>query len=326
MIYICTAISVNKNFSYFGRNLDFEHTFGEKIVITPKKYPFSFQNKEILDNHYAIIGMAVDGGGYPLYFDATNEKGLCMAGLNFPCYAKYNGYDPSKENIASFELIPWVLSKFSSVKQAKDKIKNINITDTPFSSELKPTPLHWMLSDKKENITIEQTKEGLRIFENPLGVLTNSPPFDMQMVNLNNYMSLTQDEPCNRFSQKIELSAYSRGMGAIGLPGDLSSMSRFVRASFVKLNAVFEDTEQKRVTQFFNILSQVSQVKGCARAENGFEMTNYSSCCNTDLGIYYYKTYYSGKILGVDMHREDLNSSQLISFELDKKDDIKVVN
>lgn len=105
------------------------------------------------------------------------------------------------------------------------------IDDYPLS------PLHWMISDKESSLTVECVKEGLKIYNNPIGILTNNPPFDFQMLHLSNYMNLTSKVAVSRFSDAFNLDAYSRGMGAIGLPGDLSSASRFVKAAFTKTNS-----------------------------------------------------------------------------------------
>lgn len=313
---MCTAICVtNKNF-YFGRNLDYEHTFGEKVTITPRFFPFSFLNRKETKKHYAIIGMALPYNGYPLYFDATNEMGLSIAGLNFPDNAKYTKPIADKDNVASYELIPWILSQCATINEAKILLKKINITDEAISPDLLPTPLHWMIADREKALTVEQTHSGLNVYENPVGVLANNPTFDIHMFNLSNYMNVSSKEPHNNFSDKIDLKAYSRGMGGLGMPGDLSSMSRFVRASFTKLNSVYGDSEEETVNQFFHILYSVYQQKGCVMVGDGYEITNYSSCCNADEGIYYYTTYNNHTVNAVDMHRENLDADKLIIFDI----------
>lgn len=314
---MCTAISQD---NYFGRNLDYEHGFGEQIIIAPKNY-------HLWDGgRFAIIGMGIVSKDFPLYFDATNEKGLSMAGLNFPKYCVYNKEMPDKNNIPSYELIPYILSRCETVEDAKKVILNLNITDKSFSPELRPSPLHWIVADKYSSITLEQTKDGLFVYHNPIGVLTNSPAFPMHMTNLANYMSVTAKEPENRFSDKVGLEPYSRGMGGLGLPGDLSSMSRFVRAAFVKLNSVYGETEEEKVNQFFHVLGSVYQQKGCARVGDKYEITNYSSCCNTDKGIYYYNTYSNSRVYGVDMHNEDLSGAELIIYDTIKNEKIHIQN
>ncbi|MBQ6998338.1 MAG: choloylglycine hydrolase [Clostridia bacterium] len=312
---MCTAISVTVKDHYFGRNLDFHHTFGEKVTITPRNYCFEFTNGKKITEHYAIIGMALPYNDYPLYFDAVNEKGLGMAGLYFPDNAVYNAKIDNRSNIASFELIPWILTQCATVADAQKLLENINITDEAFDGNLEPSPLHWIISDKEESITLEQTVAGVSIYENPAGVLTNNPPFNMQMFNLNNYMRISSYEPENNFSDKIDLKPYSRGMGGIGIPGDLSSMSRFVRACFTKLNSVYGETDDEVVHQFFHILYSVYQQKGCVKVGDSFEITNYSSCCNADKGIYYYTTYYNSQIRAVDMYKENLDGEKIIVYE-----------
>ena len=323
---MCTAISVTSENHYFGRNLDLEHSFGEKVVITPRNFEFCFTNEDKLMSHFAIIGMALPYDGYPLYFDAVNEHGLAMAGLNFPQNACYNKAIDGKSNIASFEIIPWVLCNCKNIKDAEALLEKANITDTAFNDKMPPSPLHWIISDKEKSLTVEQTFDGLHIYDNPVGVLTNNPTFDIHMFGLRNFQHLSPKDPINTAFGGIELPLYCKGMGAIGLPGDMSSMSRFVKASFTKMNAVFDDTEEKRVAQFFHLLESVFQTKGTVCTDDGYEMTLYSSCCNTDNGIYYYKTYYNSRINAVSMYNENLEGSTLYTFDINIKDSIQYQN
>ena len=323
---MCTAVTYKTKDHYFGRNLDYEFSYSETVTITPRNYPFRFRATDPIKNHYAIIGMAFVQQDYPLYYDATNEKGLSMAGLNFPANAEYLTLNHHKDNITPFEFIPWILGQCASVKEAREKLEKLNLLNENFNISLKLSPLHWMISDRDESIVVEPLKEGIKIYDNPVGVLTNNPTFDFHMLNLANYMGLTREEPISRFSEKLKLMPYSRGMGAIGLPGDLSSASRFVKAAFTKLNSVSGDSESESVSQFFHILNSVAQQKGCCRVEKGFEYTIYSSCCNTDKGIYYYTTYENSRITGVDMHKENLDGTNLISYPLLKEQSIKIQN
>ena len=314
---MCTAVTYQTKDFYFGRTLDYEHSYSEEVTITPRNFPLQFRNKSTLENHYAMIGMAHVIHDYPLYFDAVNEKGLAMAGLNFVGYADYKEPMSGKDNITHFEFIPWILAQSASVKEAKEQIEKINLTNIPFSAELPPAQLHWIIADHNEAITVESVQEGIHIYPNPAGVLTNNPPFNEQIFQLNNFMHLSPKEPCKHLSDKQSLHAYSRGMGAMGLPGDLSSQSRFVRAAFVKLNSVSEATESKSVSQFFHILESVHQPRGCCEVKDGkFETTIYTSCCNTDKGIYYYTTYDNHQITAVNMHREKLDDIFLVRYPL----------
>lgn len=314
---MCTAITYKTNDFYFGRNLDLERSYNETVAVTPRNYPFRFRNGSVFENHFAMLGMAAVIDGYPLYYEATNEKGLSIAGLNFPQNAVYYPKSDSKENVAPFELIPWILGQCACVDEAIDKINAMNLWNIPFSNELPLTPLHWILADKERAVTIEPMANGLKIYENPLGVLTNNPPFDFHMHNINNYINLTPNHPENRFSVAADLQPYSLGMGAIGLPGDLSSASRFVRAAFTKLNSVSGNYESESISSFFHILCSVAQQKGLNRLENGeYQYTLYSCCCNTDKGVYYYTTYENGQITAVDMHKEELNGKKVVNYPL----------
>ncbi len=320
---MCTAITYNTKNHYFGRNLDLEYSYHESVTITPRNYVFKFRNGEEVKIHYAIIGMAYVNSNYPLYYDGVNEKGLGMAGLNFPGNADYKEIDESKNNIAPFEFIPYVLSKCATIEEVKELLKDINIASINFSDELKASPLHWIISDKEKSITVESVKEGLKVYDNVVGVLTNNPTFDIHMFNLNNYMSLSIEPPVNNFSKKLNLDTYSRGMGALGLPGDLSSASRFVKATFTKMNSLSGDSEKESISQFFHILDSVCQQRGCVHmGDNLYEITIYSSCANMDEGIYYYKTYDNSQITEVDMYKENIDGDKLVSYELIKDGEI----
>ena len=324
---MCTAITFQTRDYYFGRTLDYDFSYCEEVTVTPRNFPLEFRHWGSLQSHYAIIGMAHVVEDYPLYFDAVNEKGLAMAGLNFVGYAHYKEPTEGKDNIASFEFIPWILAQCAGVEEAKQLLDRINLTATSFSPELPPAQLHWIIADNREAITVESVQEGLRCYPNTPGVLTNNPPFDEQLFQLNNYMHLSAMTPQNRFSPKLDLKPYSRGMGAMGLPGDLSSQSRFVRAAFTKLNSVSSASEGESVSQFFHILGSVEQVNGCCQvAEGEYERTLYTSCCNTDKGIYYYTTYGNRQITGVNMRKEKLDDAFLVRYPLITGEQIRMQN
>ena len=252
---MCTAVTYKTKDFYFGRTLDYEFSYGDEVVITPRNYCFHFLEQSNINNHYAIIGMAYVNENLPL------------------------------------------------------------------------AKLHWIISDSEESITVESVAEGVKIYENPIGVLTNNPSFDKQIFGLNNYMSLSNKAPENKFANGIELEIYSRGMGAIGLPGDLSSQSRFIRAAFVKMNSVSKNNEKESVSQFFHILNSVDQQRGCCDLGDGkYEITLYTSCCNTNKGIYYYTTYDNHQITAVDMYKENLDGKELICYPLIIEEQIKSQN
>ncbi|MBM9460153.1 choloylglycine hydrolase [Nocardioides sp. zg-536] len=325
---MCTATNYTTKDHYFGRNLDLEFSYHEEVTVTPRNFRFEFRKAEPLASHHAIIGMATIVDGYPLYYDATNEKGLSMAGLNFPENADYKPEAPDRTNIAPFEFIPWILGQFETVAEVRDALAGLNLVKINFSDAYPLSPLHWIISDREASITVESVAEGLKVYENPTQVLTNNPTFDIQLFNLNNFMHLSTRTPENTFSKELDLDVYSRGMGGIGLPGDLSSASRFVKAVFTRMNSLSGDSESESISQFFQILGSVAQQRGCVQVgdKDDFEITIYSSCCNTDKGIYYYTTYENSQVTGVDMHKEDLDGSTLAHYPMIKGQSIRMEN
>ena len=324
---MCTAATYKTKDFYFGRTLDYEFSYGDEVTITPRNYPFHFRKEGVMESHYAMIGMAHVVEDFPLYYDAVNEKGLGIAGLNFVGNAFYREEAEGKDNVAQFEFIPWILCQCSTVKEARKLVEKINILNEQFNDKLPVAQLHWIISDSEESITVESVKEGIKIYENPVGVLTNNPPFDKQMFALNNYRNLSTKTPENTFAKSLDLNQYSRGMGAIGLPGDLSSQSRFVRVAFTKMNSISGDGEKESVSQFFHILNSVDQQRGCCEVDDGkYEITLYTSCCNTNKGIYYYTTYDNHQITAIDMHRENLDGDKIIKYPLITDEQIRVQN
>lgn len=329
---MCTAATYTSKDHYFGRNLDLEFSYHESVTITPRRKVLPMRHAGDLKEHYALIGMAFVVGDYPLYYDATNEKGLSMAGLNFPGNAHYTKPEDGKDNIASFEFIPWILGQCATVEEARQYLSRINLTDTAFSEQLPPSPLHWMIADQKEVIVFEQTAKGAVVYDNPVGVMTNNPTFDYQLTHLQDYMNASASLPENRLIPGVEMNPYSRGMGGMGIPGDLSSASRFVKVAFTRMNSISGESESESISQFFKILGSVEQQKGCCRLgtdKDGRELceyTIYSSCCNMDKGIYYYTTYETSQISGVDMHHENLDGDALVSYELAKGQQIAMQN
>lgn len=324
---MCTAATYQTKDFYMGRTLDYEFSYGEKIAIMPRNYPLQYRHGLKNIEHYAMIGMAHVVEDYPLYYDAVNEKGLGMAGLNFVGNAFYHDVEEGAVNVAQYEFIPWILSQCASLNEAKKLIQTMNLVNTPYNEQLPVASLHWIIADQSGSITVESVKEGLNIYENPVGVLANNPSFDKQLFNLNNYMSLSPKQPQNLFSKELDLQTYSRGMGALGLPGDLSSMSRFVRVAFTKMNGQSRDNERDSVNQFFHILGSVEQQRGCCEVDEGkYEITIYTSCCNATKGIYYYTTYENNQITAVDMHKENLKGESLVRYPLIQEQQIKMQN
>ena len=222
-----------------------------------------------------------------------------------------------------FEFIPWLLGRCAGLAEARAALAELNLVGTPFSAHFPAAQLHWLVADRTGALVVESMADGLHVYDCPEGVLTNNPPFPIQHFGLNRYMGLSPRQPENRFSDQLELSAFSRGMGALGLPGDLSSASRFVRAAFTRLHSVSGEGEADSVGQFFHILGAVEQQNGCCEVRPGeYERTIYTSCWNADRGIYYYTTYTNRRISAVELRREDLDAAALIRYPMRTREDI----
>ena len=324
---MCTAATYKTKDFYFGRTFDYEFSYGEEVVVTPRNFAFDFRRMGRMETHFAMIGTAFTAGGYPLYYEAVNEKGLGMAGLNFEGNADYKEEMPGRDNVSPFEFIPWILSQCETVPDARKLLNKINLVNIPFSDQLPLSPLHWMISDKDGSITVESVAEGLKVYDNPVGVMTNNPPFDKQLFSLNNYRHLQTKTPKNTFGAGLKLDAYSRGMGGMGLPGDLSSQSRFAKVAFTKMNSLSPDDEMSSVSQFFHILESVAQQRGLYDlGDDKYEITIYTSCYNTDKGIQYYNCYDNHQISKVDMHKEDLDGNELARYPLITTEQIREQN
>ena len=320
---MCTSISYRKHDLYFGRTLDVDFSFHEQVVITPRNRMFHLKNGTDYATKYALIGMGTVMDDVPMYYEAANEKGLAMAGLNFPKSAVYRKPKKDMDNIAVFELIPWILGQAETLSQARTLLEKLNLTDDSFRADMPTSPLHFMLSDSTGSLVAEPMADGMKLYENPFDVMTNEPPFDYHRWNMQKYLNLSPRNEENRFSSRYELNNYAVGMGALGLPGDTSSSSRFVRAAFNLTNSRNEDEEMENVGQFFHILDSVSMVQGATVSNSGKDdITLYTCCINATKGIYYYKTRTNNRITAVRLNHEDLDGKELVCFTLNRAQDI----
>ena len=313
---MCTSIA-HCSGGYFGRTLDLPTPFGQQVIVTPRRFCFPFHLRPSLESHFAMIGMAAGVREYPLYAEAMNEKGLYMAGLNFPDNAFYPGEPFAPDAVAPYELIPLVLGSCETLAQARQLLETLPLAAIPFAPGYPLAPLHWQVADSTGAFVMEHTRDGIHIYDDPAGVLTNNPPFPFQMTNLAGYQNLTSQPVENRLIPGLPLEVYGQGMGAMGLPGDVSPMSRFVRAAVWKHPALWGEEELENVTQFFHILDGVSMVKGSVITPEGEpDLTLYACCCSARTQSYYYKTYTNNQICAVCMASCHLDGSELSIYPL----------
>ncbi len=233
-----------------------------------------------------MFGIGIMPDEFPLFFDAVNEHGLFAAALNFQGFAHYNDAKAGKINLAPDELIPYVLTHSKNCEEAISLLEDINIIPLPYNQNFSLSYLHFSFSDKEKTIICEPLENTLSVKINKTEVLTNNPDFEKMTFILNNFSSLSPENPIINNPNNLCLYNYSKGLGALGLPGDYSSVSRFIRAVFVKENYPKEDG----VMPIFNILSSVSVPKGSVKADDGsLFYTRYTSVYDLNSKSLYYK-------------------------------------
>ena len=317
---MCTALSFC---NIFGRNLDLDQSYGEEVCVAGRRFPFSFRQVKSATPHYAMVGMATVQKGMPLYYDGVNEHGVAMAGLHFPGNALFHPLHQEKDNIAPFELIPWVLSRCQNLKEVKALLLGCNIADIGFSEALPPTPLHWMISTPEGDLVVESTSKGVEIFENTVGVLTNNPPFGQQLIGLNRHKYLHNQSPSPKIDLPSPQNFHSLGLGALGLPGDFSSMSRFARGHFLREFGDQNLLGKERIEQFFHLLKGVSVPKGCLKTPEGKDhYTRYSAAMDLLESVYYYTTYFHSHITAISLKTLPLDAEDLTVFPLKTENSI----
>jgi choloylglycine hydrolase len=308
---------MNNGDTYFGRNLDLDYDLGQSLVVTPRNYPFKFKKLKTLNNHYAMVGIASVIDGYPLYFDATNEYGLSIAGLRFREEVKSSKTKPNKINLAQFEFIPYILGTCRNVKEALEVINKVVLLNLDFSKKIKSSKLHYMIADKKECYVIESLSNGLNVYKNPYGVLTNSPPFPYHLENVRLFLNLTNELVESKNYDSLKLTSFTSGQGTYGLPGDVTSPSRFVKAVFLKTHSKSRRDEGSNVNQFLRILDNVSFVRGEAISEANLLITTiYSTCVNLNKLIFYYKTYNNPLYYSLELKKLNLDTKDLYQYSL----------
>jgi len=323
---MCTAISDVGIYHFFGRTLDVEEQTLPKVVIAPRRFAFRFVYEGEVTEHPSVMGAAHISEGVPLFYDGVNEAGLCAAALSFQDNAVY--FEPKEKgrNLASFEVVSYILATAKNVCEAKSALEGVTVTNDSFGESLPNTPLHWLIADRREAICVEQTERGLKIYDNPFGVLTNNPSFPYHREHLRELLHVSTVSPENRIFPSVCMKPYSFGTGAIGLPGDFSSASRFVRATFAKAHTTDMAESYGDVSRFFHIMDTVSVPHGLVIGNNGKpRFTLYTSCINAEAGEYYFTTYSSRRIRFLDMKKAPLDKAELIAYDMTGGEDIKEI-
>lgn len=298
---MCTAITLQsiQGDNFFGRTMDFSYDIEPGLYVIPSNY--QWYNPITMKNHidsYGFICIGQETDGMLGVFDGVNEKGFAAATLYFPGYAYYDFPLNGKEPIASLDFLHFILGRCSRVEDLKDLLKNIRIVGVEDPVTKAVAPLHWIATDKTgKSVVIEQTKTGLRLINNPIGVMTNSPDFLWHMTNLRNYIgvSVTGEEEA-RWGHTV-LTPFGQGAGTMQLPGGFTSPERFVRAAFIKTHVTVPKNRLESIMTCFQIMNSVSIPKGIILTSKGtYDYTKYTAFVNTNTSEYYFKTHENDQI------------------------------
>ncbi len=303
---MCTGIRFtdsNGNM-FWGRNLDWDEGFGQFPIIMPKGYKIAQAFGNEYANKHAAVGMGIEYNGYPLYFNCGNDAGLAVGGLNFPGYAQFEEKPlEGKTNVAAYEVPVWVAANFATVDEVEVALANVAIVGQRVAPSMPVAMLHWHIADAKRSIVVEYQADGIHVYKDEVDVLTNQPPFPWHMENLRNYMNCTSQWGGSVTWDTKTLVPFGAGATMRGIPGDVYSTSRFVKAAFINAHHPTKDGETDNVMRMFHTLGSVSFVEGCAQTEGGgFEITQFSDCFSAKSGIYYYNTYDNPELQVVSLH------------------------
>lgn len=271
---------------------------------------------------YGFVGLAVEQKEFMV--EGLNEKGLSAGLFYFPNYGKYQPYDAAQKDkcLADFQVVSYVLSQCESVDEVKEvlpKVRVINID--PRSSTV-----HWRFTEASgRQIVLEIVNEVMHFYENPLGVLTNSPGIEWHWANLNNYINLQPGSVPEHAFGPLEMKNFGHGSGMLGLPGDFTPPSRFIRAAFFQLTAPQQADAEGSIFQAFHILNNFDIPTGTevawGKASTDLpSATQFTVASDTHNRMLYYRTMYNSNIRCIDLKRVDFDK---VKYHARALDDIK---
>lgn len=335
----CTGISIltEKKELVQGRTIEYgENNLKSKIVISPRgqEYQSYLPNGKVeglkWKAKYGYVGASVLQDIF--IGEGINEKGLNAGLFYFPHYGSLKRFDEKKKNnsLVDMQLVSWILSNFSSVDEVKEEIKKINIVNIGFEKDGTPLPTaHWRVADSNgKNIVIEIINNGeIKIYDNKVGVFTNSPDYDWQQKNLNNYIGLKAGNSSNYEVNGHKIFSFGAGTGAMGMPGDITPPSRFIRAFYYLTSSPVMKTTTSAVEECFHILNNFDIPIGVEYSsehkkyipENLPSATQWTAVSNLSEREFFYKTMYNGAIRKIDLKKIDFQNIKFTSFPMDKE-------
>jgi choloylglycine hydrolase len=264
-----------------------------------------------ISNCYSFIGIGQALDGITGFFDGVNEEGFAAAALYFAGYAQYNKQFThlSNQQIASFDFLHYILGRCASIQDLRMVLSNISIVGMPDPVTQTIAPLHWIAVDRTGKcVVVEQTRSGLKLFDNPIGVMANSPDLPWHMTNLRNYMEVSPNQNEEVSWGNIRLGPFGQAGGTTSLPGGYTSPERFVRTSYLKTHVPTPKNANEAIISCFHIMESVSIPRGAViSARNTYDYTKYTAFIDTNKCEYYFKTYDNMQIVKAelfDKHRK----------------------
>lgn len=319
-----------------GRTLEFGTPVDTSIAVIPRGQAFTGQtpNGDGLKYtaKYGAVGIVAFGN--PRLLDGVNEAGLAAGSFYFPTFAGYTAVTPENQGkgLSPADFPNWILTQFGSVDEVRKAVESGVVVIAPTVLEgwgpVAP-PFHYVVYDKSgASLVIEPVDGKLKIHDNPLGVMTNSPSFDWHMTNLRNYIALNpRDVPPVKIDGET-FKALGQGTGMLGLPGDFTPPSRFIRAAVFSATAMPAENAAKGVDQVFHILNNFDIPVGVSRETvQGVVYSDYTQMTvarDPQSLRYYYKTYDDQTIRMVDLKTFDLNAKTI--RQVSTKSEQPVVN
>ena len=284
---------------------------------------------------YAAIGAAALG--LPILVDGLNEKGLAGGMLYAPGITEYQEVEPteSDNSIASYEMLVYALTNFATVDEVREGFKQIKVNRSPQKLFKGVVDLHLTLHDSSgESIVIEYIGGELQISDNPTSVLTNAPQFNWHLNNLGNYTKLSAKEPGSIKLGATDIGPWSTGYGMMGMPGDFSSPSRFVRAFFMKENAPADRTTEQQVGTAFHFLNNFDIPPGSISLASGgfggggggYEITYWVSVSDLKNKIFYLRTHGNPSVQMIDMSKMDMDAKEITYIDFQTEWNLKPLN
>lgn len=314
---MCTAITLQskQKENFFGRTMDFSYPIDPGLYVIPKHFEWQSQaTMKKYKNDYSFLAIGQEADGILGFFDGVNEQGFAAAVLYLEGYADYDLPLENREPIAALDFLHFMLGRCRSIEDVKALSETIRITGVPDSVTKRAAPLHWIATDRSgQSVVIEQTKHGLHVIDNPIGVMANSPDFNWHVTNLRNYMELATTQKSEVYWNDVQLTPFGQGTGTSHMPGGYTSPARFVRTSFLKTHTWLPNSRAETLMTCFHILNSVYIPKGIVQTDRGTDdYTKYVAFMNTATCEYYFKTYENDQIMKAGLADYDTSGTKAI--------------